>query len=319
MRPFPQKYRKILAAAVENWPAKAISIALAVILFVYYRQSQLESRFFSLPLRVETGAALAPASAYTRNIRITLRGEKNDIDPIKEEDMAVFIDLSACTSPGTYKAPVQIRREGSALGVEALQIQMDPLEIVLDLDQRLSKYVPLQARTRGFLEPGYELSSSILDPKEVVIDGPQKLVSSITRMDTEEVELSGRNEDFTLSLKIRNADPLITIRGSGYTEFRGKIRELVMTENIAHIPIRLVGLGEMFEARPDVGEGAVRVEGSQSAFEAGRPVQAVLEADCLSIEAPGEYTLPVTVRVPPEFTLVRSEPETVTLQVRVKR
>jgi hypothetical protein len=57
---------KILAGIAENWLAKVLSIALAIILFAFHRMGSLEDRFFSVPLNVELSSTLTPASSYTR-------------------------------------------------------------------------------------------------------------------------------------------------------------------------------------------------------------------------------------------------------------
>jgi hypothetical protein len=78
--------RKLLIKVVENWPVKVLSIALAIILFVFHRMSVLEDRFFSVPLKVETAGTLIPASPYPRMVRVSLRGDANSIYPILEDD-----------------------------------------------------------------------------------------------------------------------------------------------------------------------------------------------------------------------------------------
>ncbi|MDR0452796.1 MAG: hypothetical protein LBH15_07110, partial [Treponema sp.] len=74
--------RKLLLKVIENWPAKMLATALAVVLFMFHRISVLENRFFSVPLKVELNNTLAIASSYNHMVRVSLRGEANSIFPI---------------------------------------------------------------------------------------------------------------------------------------------------------------------------------------------------------------------------------------------
>ncbi|MDR0316088.1 MAG: hypothetical protein LBH97_04225 [Treponema sp.] len=128
--------RKLLTRAVENWPAKVLSIALAFIIFIFHRMNTLETRFFSIPLSVETSSTLIPAGDYPQIIRVSLRGDTGSIYTISEGDIEVYIDLTKYENEGLYRAPVQIRKKGNALGVEPLEISVEPMEISLRLDQK---------------------------------------------------------------------------------------------------------------------------------------------------------------------------------------
>jgi YbbR domain-containing protein len=308
--------KKLLARAVENWPAKVLSIALAMVLFVFHRMSNLEERFFSAPLQISAQEDMVPASPYPRMIRVSLRGEANSIYPIMEDDIEAFLDLTKHTETGTYRAPVQIRKMGTALGVEPLEITVDPAEISLELDRKISKYVPLVPSFQGYPAEGYELSSYTLSPNQVVVDGPLRIMEGLSELSTDIVDLGGRNEAFSLPVKIMNRDPLLIIRGDGTTEFRGVITRLVSVSSIDNLPVRISGLQEQFTAEPAVTFGSIRIGGSEADLGGSLPSGLFLNLNCGDIDVPGTYNIPVQVDVPAPFTLIRSEPGVITVEVR---
>lgn len=310
--------RKLLAKAAENWPAKVLSIALAIILFVFHRMSMLEDRFFSVPLNLEIDGNLVPASSYPRMVRVSLRGDANSIYPILEDDIEAYLDFTRYTDEGHYRAPVQIRKKGTALGVNALEISVDPLEVSLDLDQKISKLVSVTPNFRGYLEPGYELVSYSLSPNRVVVDGPLKAMDSLSGLLTEFIDLDGRRENFSSTVQIMNRDPLLTIRGDGTTEFRGFIQGLLIIRTLEGMPITVRNLDERLAAESETETGSVRVEGNQIELEAYEPSAFTLILDCSEIAEEGSYTLPVQAELPQGITLIQSEPEEVTVQVRIK-
>jgi YbbR domain-containing protein len=311
------KGRKFLARVAENWPAKVLSVALAIILFMFHRMSTLEDRFFSAPLNVELDSALIPASPYTRMIRVSLRGEANSIFPILEDDIETYIDLKKYREEGWYRVPVQVRKKGTALGIEPLEISVDPMEISLHLDHKVSKYVPLTVNLQGSLQSGYDLVSYTLVPAEVVVDGPMNAVGAVSELYTDFIDLEGRNGDFSVSVGIMNRDPLLVIRGSGMTEFRGFVRKPVPVRNFEEVPIMVNGLNERFRAELDTRTGSVRIEGEQEYLDSFTPSLSFLSVDCSTLSHEGVYVLSLTAELPQDLNLVRIEPEEITVSIRL--
>lgn len=305
----------LLARVAENWPPKVISVAMAIALLVFHRMSLLEERFFSAPLSVETGGSLIPSSPYPGMVRITLRGDANAIYPIMEDDIRAYVDLSKYAEPGTYRAPVQIRRSGTAIRAEALEISVDPLELVLTLDERLSKTVALRASFRGVVESGYELSSYTLEPSHVVVEGPKSILADVEQLPTESVELTGRSEDFSAALRILNNEPLFAIRGNGFTEFHGSVREKQRAESFENLPIGIEGLEDQFSGELEINSGSVRIEGGQTIVDRTKGQDIRLYVDCSAVTAPGDFLLPVQVFFPHLFTVIRQDPQQVMIHI----
>jgi YbbR domain-containing protein len=305
----------LLARIAENWPPKVISVAVAIVLVVFHRMSLLEERFFSVPLNVETDGSLIPSSPYPGMVRITLRGDANTIYPVLEDDIRAYVDLDGYIEPGTYRAPVLIRKHGTAMRAEALEIAVDPLELILTLDERLSKTVTLQAGFRGVVGSGYELSSYALEPSYVVVEGPKSLLTDVEKLSTESVDLSGRIEDFSAAVRILNDEPLFIIRGSGFAEFHGSVREKQQAESFENLPIQIEGLDGRFSGELEIPSGSVRIEGGHSIFDRTKEQDIRLYVDCASINASGDFLLPVLVFFPHLFTIIRQDPQQVILHV----
>jgi len=111
---------------------------VAIFLFMFHRMSALDERYFSIPLQVQTNGQLVPASSYPRNVRVTLRGEANTVLTIVEDDIEAFIDLTKYKNEGVYKALCKFKK-GSALGINPLEIQVEPVEIALAIEKKKLK------------------------------------------------------------------------------------------------------------------------------------------------------------------------------------
>jgi hypothetical protein len=291
---------KLIAKAAENWPAKVLSIALAMVLFIFHRMSTLTERFFSVPLIIESQTNIVPASSYPRTIRVTLRGDANVIYSIQEDDVQAYVDLGKYGSPGNYQAVVQIRKKGTALEVSPLDIRIEPSDIPLTLDYKISKFVPLTVNLQGEVEPGYVLNSYALNPAQVIIDGPSRLISYVSELSTDVIDLTGRSEDFTYAVNILNRDPLMVIRGNGITEFSGNVSRVVSVRNIQHIPVSIIGLADQFSGELETRTVTLHLESrNQDDLDSFILPENFLVVDCSAINDPGIYMLQVRAELPP--------------------
>jgi len=306
---------KFFARAVDNWPAKVLSLGMAIVLFIIYRMSILETRFFFAPIAIENLSAMMPSSHYPRMIRISLRGEANDLYSVLENDIETFVDMEGIDAPGTYIIPVQWRKKGTALEVEPLQITVEPIEITFSLDYKISKFVALRASFLGQVEAGYNMTSFSLNPAQVIVEGPATLMGSISEIDTELIDLAGRTEDFTVPTAILQREPLILIRGSGITEFTGSISQIIPVRNIFNVPIVITGLKDGFTGELEIKTGSIHLEGDNpDAMEVFEPPPDFLRVDCSGISEGGIYVLRVMTSTA-EGVRLRAEPQEVKITI----
>jgi YbbR domain-containing protein len=303
---------------VENWPVKVLSVALALILFVFHQLNTLATRSLSVPLSIETNSALVPASDYPQNVRIGLRGEDDSIKLISDADIEAYVDLARHEEEGIYSVPVQVRKKGNALGIEPLEITVYPSKISILLDLRTNKIIPLTAVIRGRAADGFDLISFSISPQEVAVTGPLAALEQIVEIETDLIDLDGRNSDFSVEVNIINPNPFFVLRGSGKTEFSCVIRPSVSVRSIEGIPITLEGLDTAFLADMGSRTGSVRIEGDQARLDNFMPSADFLVIDCTGIRGPGTYTVPVILNLPQEFSLIRREPEELNLTVVLK-
>lgn len=309
------KSKEIFDRVVEKWPVKVLSIAAAIVLFMFNRMSTLEERFFSVPLGISLHDSLVPAASYPRMVRVTLRGEANSIFPILEDDIEAYLDLSKYKSEGVYKAPVLVRKKGTAAGIDPLEVHVEPIEVAVAVERKEIKTVPITPSFRGYLESGYELASYSIIPSQVEISGPAGMIARVLDMTTDFIELSGRKESFSASVKLLNREPLISIRGEPEVLFNGTIQQSTMIRTIDRLPIVISGLPTGFIARPQTNFGSVRLQGSQNDLETYSPEASFLSVDCSDITEVGLYILPVVVSAPPNFGVVRFDPIEIAVEI----
>ena len=309
------KAKGFWARAVSDWPAKVLSLAIALFLFFFYRLNKLEERYLSVPLVVSTNEEFVPASQYPRSVRLALKGESNDLFQIQEEDIRASIDLSGVRAEGLAKATVTIEKRGAALGLEPLEIVPDPAEIAVAMERRATRVVPITPAFHGYLDPGYNLRSFDMSPGEVEIAGPASAVAKAVDVLTEPIDLSGKMADFSVKSRLVRANPLVSIVGADSVEFRGMVERAITVRNFPSLAIAAEGLAESLALEEPLPAARLNVRSADGALAAVEPGPGALSVDFSAVRKPGTYTLPVKVTLSEGLTLESVEPATVTVRV----
>ncbi|MDA8424728.1 MAG: CdaR family protein [Treponema sp.] len=303
------------ARMTANWPAKVLSLAAALLLFFFYRLNRLEDRYISAPLSVIMNDEFVPSSQIPRTVRITLRGDSNSLFKIQDDDLRASLDLSQFHGEGVFRAPVHIEQRDTALGVDPLMIQVEPAEVAVNLERKLTRTVPVTPTFRGFLDPGYELVSFDITPPEVEITGPASAVNRSSDVSTDFIELTGRNSDFDVAVRLVKKDSLISLTGPDTVDFRAVVQKSLAVRTFEGLDIVPTGLADSLSVVSVMPKGIVTVRSSTSDISGFQPAPGVLSLDCSSVRGPGTYTLTVVASVPDGYTLERYEPKTVTVVV----
>ncbi|HKL87253.1 MAG TPA: CdaR family protein [Treponemataceae bacterium] len=308
--------QNLIDKTIENWPAKIICLTLALLLFLFYRMSTLEERFFSSPLEIENSGTMVPASLYPRMIKISLRGEMDSIYPIQESDVGVFLDLSSITKEGEYRLPVQIRLQGTAIGIDPLEVSVDPSQITLRVEHRLVKKVAVTPSFKGYPEAGFEFNGYTVRPSVLELDGPRSAIEKISELTTEFVDLTGLNESFEGIVSVLNKNMLISISGDGKINYKVTINKTTLIKNFEEVPFYFENLDPDLEIDTDIGTGSIQIKGTQNELENWTLPENTLTILCENVKDPGEYSLPVHAIVPAPFEVLANSPNEIQISIR---
>ncbi len=313
------KIKKLFDRAIENWPVKILSFAFAIILMQFYKSSLLEKRYFSVPLVVENKGDLIPATSIPRIIKISVWGNTKDLEPIKEDDLMAFIDLSLIKAEGDYRIPIKTKIKGLAAETASIEISVLPSELKIKLEKVLSKRVPVKLSLRGSPFKNYEIYQSEIDPSIVEITGPYSEIAKIEELHTSPVSIDSRKSGFSGSTDIFNTNPLVSILGASQAYYSIKIREEIQTKEYANIFLYLDNLREDLELAEDTPKGNLKVRGSKSILENWIPPVNVLRVQCEDIKRPGTYNMPVQAVVPGKLEFINASPKNIKLKIKRRK
>jgi YbbR domain-containing protein len=291
---------------------------MAIFLFAFHSINLLKTKTISSRLEIEGHTELIITNIVPESVSVRLRGNENDIIDISGEDIITFIDLSPYSVKGTYRAPVQIIKNGRALNTSMLEISVEPVDIKLNLDKAAERYIKVFSNITGSVAPGYELVSGTITPDQVKVGGPASLLEKVTSIATEPLDVSGRYGDFSLMLNLVKPDPLFTIYGGSTVEYRAVVREASIEKDFSDIPVGAVNTEEDFDVKIIPETGSAKIRGSYSGMKSF-VTDNLLTVDCSGIKSEGSFDLPVNVNIGESFTVSSYEPETVSVEITKRK
>ncbi|MDA3809699.1 MAG: CdaR family protein [Spirochaetaceae bacterium] len=300
---------------VDNWPVKILSIAAAVVLMQLYRINTLEERFFTIPLEIQINDRFISIDSSVEKVRIKLTGNEEDIFSVLEEDIEAYIDLSSKTVEGEFQAPVLIKKKGSALNVKNLAITVDPIYARTHLEQVLTRPIVVQPKLNGFPLSGYKLERYFIAPSQVTVTGPKSQIEDLQFIQTEDIDLLGRFEDFTVLSRLVHQSDYITFLGGDVIEFTGIITEELLIRTFDNLNIVSVDLADNLLINGILSKATIKVQGTQQRLEKIKLQNLQFTVDCSGIRGPGLYTFPVTVDIPDDLAVLTYNPSKVEFEV----
>jgi len=316
------KIKKAFEILIRNWPAKIMSIALAVLLFYFYKINTTEVRYINIPLNVTLNSGFIAAELHPTEVRVSLRGSEDNISLISEKDISAEADFSSWQKSGVYREPVKIKKSGNALYADPLEVRVEPGEIYLKIEEKIVKNLDVIPVIKGFPAENYELVSYTVTPDNISAEGPASLMEKVTILKTESISMDGRKESFMLPVRIDLNEDLINFIGGNEVQFRGKIEKALIIKNIAPVEIKIINNDMSMIYELEFHSGSIKIEAERGIVDSLDRENCSLNIDMKNVTIPGVYNLPVTAsigKVDGEVNVLGLAPETMRVYVTRNR
>jgi YbbR domain-containing protein len=295
---------------IENKGLKALSLLLAVLLFVVSRQPVVDMRMMGVPIEyrgLSPGVKIVGDAEQTVSLRLS--GPRDIVRSLTPNQLLVIADLSG-KEPG--ERVIQLKVDEDFLPDNVKVAQIEPASIRIKLEPTVKKLVRVEAKFGGKVAEGREIYNVKLNPGEVEIEGPQSMVDKIESLLTETVNMDGRRGDFQTSVEVEIPQDSSQVKIPGRIELSVKIGEERLLRRFATAPVRW--LDRAATGRLLTKTVQLEVFGPKSAVEA-------LRADDLRVEVKTTGLPPNVTSVTPQVQLPTNIEirNIIPREVRVKR
>ncbi|MDX2479574.1 MAG: CdaR family protein [Desulfuromusa sp.] len=206
----------------ENWTLKAISLVFALLLWMFIMGERRLEVGYRIPLELQSiPQGLMVANEVPDLIDVRVSGPRTLLMKISTSDISIIVDL-ADLQPGltTFKRLEERLNLPSGLRVTRLS----PSFIDLKLERIKQKLVPIKVALTGEPLPGFRLGSVKVVPDEVLVEGAENELKSVSEVTTEEVDLAGVNEGFSLIVPLVHRGTYTSFKNEKTTELQVEIQ-----------------------------------------------------------------------------------------------
>jgi len=307
----------------ENWQAKLICFAIAVLIVFFHSFSNVEKKSLTIPLQVRSDGIMMPVSKLGNSsyIKVTVRGAKDDIALITDNDLTAYIDISGATQEGTFEFPIVVQPDQKLMLMESLEITPEPDVVSLAIEEKIFKYVPVVPTFSGEPAHGYDVASAVCEPDVVRIIGPSSIVNNVADIKTSRVATENASSSFEVDVKVINDNSFIKVENEKQTiRVSVDIGEKRIEQEFADVPVYIRNVPSDFKV---TGTGFVNVvlEGPVLLVEKFLTSSIFAYCDCSGITEPGSVSVPVYVSVPAStgLTFITTNVDTIVLKAEEKQ
>lgn len=133
---------------------------------------------------------LVTSRSYDVAVRVS--GQRADLLNFSKEEIQVSFDFSRITKAGTYKVPLIVSTNDSAITAEIVGDD----EISMTFTERSTVNLSVTFRKDGNYASGYEEVNKLISPKTITVEGPKDVVEKISFAEVQ-IPVSNKSESFS--------------------------------------------------------------------------------------------------------------------------
>lgn len=188
---------------------KIICLIVALLLWVQVASTVDVEKLVQLPVRVE-GLADSLTVRHSRlpeEVGVRVRGSRLQLllSQLVSRDLGhISLDLTTY-QPGLHSYEVTVL--DAVVNATAVEV-VPPTTLTLDVQREVTRDVPVRLRTRGDFPDGYTRASRPeITPREVRVTGPERVVTAVREVDTQEIDVRRRRSSFSETVALQVPDP----------------------------------------------------------------------------------------------------------------
>lgn len=274
-----------------------------------------------LPVHVSIAGGL-PAGLLMDGVEITpkeisVRGPEEDISSV--EDAVIQPTVEDLQKGEKLILPVKlVQSDGES---KAMSVNPVKVELIAILRKGLPrKTVPVEVSVTGEPEPNSDLGSLTVSPSFVEIEGPEKAIKAIEKVETETIDLTGFSLDRSMIVPLRPlSQKEVQIIGESSVSVNIALRPKTATKLFSKIPVVVRGRSVYPEWSISPQTVDVRLEGPAGIIDslASDDVPLSVYVDVTNIVS-RQLRVPVTVKANVKgLGVMKVEPERVTVRAKI--
>lgn len=303
---------------LTNWPVKLICLVVAIFIYIFHQTSLVERKNFVVPLEVIEDGQVMNVDSIPNSITLSVRALSDDMSDIHTEDFSAKLDLSTIAESGEFDVPIQVTISDSLKKLESLEIRIRPSSTIkVKVEEKIVKFIPLEASVSGEPASGYSVESVTLEPSSVSVVGPSSIVNKIEKLYTDKVLVSNAKTNFSTEVNYLSINKMILVEDKGPYKATVVISPLPLTKTYENVSISPINLNENYVLNENLPSATITVDGTVPTLENYELSKNAVYVDFSQISSEGSYELPVSVYFPSSlrFSVKSISPQSVKVNI----
>ncbi len=224
-------------ASGRDFKQKLLCLLAAVVLWAYVGSTRVSEIKLRVPIEFRNlSAAVVVENARDQFVTVRMSGRQEEIKLINAKTIKAYVDLENAVVSEEIRYPVELVRTEIP---ESVRIDLSRETVLLSIQRKLTKRVPIIVKTSGELKDGFLLGVHRAVPAYVALSGAESSVREVESIFTREVKVDGQSKSITrevpldledygeLSADIRKSVvfiQIIDVRGLVRVDARARIR-----------------------------------------------------------------------------------------------
>jgi YbbR domain-containing protein len=186
--------QNVMHVVFRNIGWRILSLALATLVWIAIHREPTILAVLPAPVQFKNSPAdLEISSEIVEAVDLETRGPAELLRNLSEKRVAVVLDFSTVRDPGERTFTIERKNTNLPRGVDLVRII--PSQIRFNFERRIVRKVPVEPQVSGTLPRGLRLVSTLANPPELAITGPESKVRGVATLRTDPVNLNGISED----------------------------------------------------------------------------------------------------------------------------
>ncbi len=287
----------------ENAWLKSLSIAIALMLWLFVRAEEKAELVLRVPIRfVNVSEQLVLMGEAVPQVQIVVDGPRTLVAQVDRAAAPYTVDLAEA-GPGAFEVRIAPDRLPLPRGVEVSRIIPSVIEAEL---RRTKRYrLPVQARLNGVLANGHEVGGVEIEPSTVEIVTAEGELDTAETIRTEPISVQDRRSDWNGSVPLDLAGLNVKSVTSREVDVFLRVVPRMTERTLQGVAVEVRGPGGPYSARPQVVN--LKIMGPEALLRniSASSLSATID---LSGSLQKATPLPVRVRLPDQVVLLEVTP-----------
>lgn len=197
--------------------------------------------------------------------------------------------------------------------IKGISMQPDSVQITVPIKK--TKSIPINVKILGSLNNGSNIKSITPTPETVDIAGDENVISKISNINTENVDISKINNKDNIEAKLLIPQNVILVNNNGIVSLKANLDKSVQKD--FNLDIQTKNLGTDYTATLDTNKVSLIVSGAESVINNLKPEDIGCYVDLNSLKE-GEQTVTISANLPSEISKISQNPSNVKVIIKKK-